>query len=53
MDESSITELIVCYAERAAAAEGKVQALEDRLNQLEIGKHQPPTKIEYYAPESA
>ena len=34
MEESSITESIVCYAERATSAEGKVQALEDRINQF-------------------
>ena len=34
MGESSIAEYIVCYVERATAAEGGVQALEDRLNQF-------------------
>ena len=47
MDGSSITESIVRYAERATAAEGKVQALEDRTNQLGIGNHQPPPQIAY------
>ena len=35
------TEFIVCYAERVTEPEGNVQALEDRLNQLEIGNQQP------------
>ena len=51
-DESSITESIVRYSERATAAEGKVQALEDRLNQMELGYHQPPPHMEYYSSES-
>ena len=34
MDDSSITESIVRYAEHATAAEGKLQGLEDCLNQL-------------------
>ena len=42
MDKLYITELIVCYAERATVAEGKLQALEECLNQLEIVNHQPP-----------
>ena len=52
MDEFSITESIVRYAERAKALDVKVQALEDRLNQLKIGNHQPPPQISYYEPES-
>ena len=51
MDESYITESIVCYAECAPSEEGKVQVLEDRLNQLEI--RPPPPQTAYYAPESA
>ena len=51
-DNSSITESIVRYAERATAAEGKVQALEDRLNQMELGYHQPPPHMAYYLSES-
>ena len=42
MDGLPITESIFRYAECATAVEGKVQALEDRLNQLKIGNHQPP-----------
>ena len=53
MDKFSITESIVHYAERATESEGKVQALEYRLNQLGIGNHQPPPQIACYAPESA
>ena len=53
MDESSNTESIVCYEERATAADGNVQTLEYHLNQLEIGNHQPPPQIAYYAFESA
>ena len=53
MYDSSITEYIVHYAERATASEGKVQALEDRLNPLELGKNQSPPQMEYYTPESA
>ena len=53
MNRSAITESIVYYAEHTTAVEGKVQSLEDRLNQLEIGNHQHPPQIAYYAPESA
>ena len=41
-DESFVKEYIVRYTERATAAEGKVQALWDCINQLELGHHQPP-----------
>ena len=41
-DDSSITESIVRYTECVIAAEGKVQALEDHINQLKLGHHQPP-----------
>ena len=44
MEESSINESIFCYAERATSAEGNVQALEDRLNQLDIGNHHSPLR---------
>ena len=53
MEESSIAELIVSYAERETAAEEEMKALEDRLNILEIGNHQPLPHIAYYAPDSA
>ena len=36
MDKSFITESIFCYAEHGTAEEGKLQTLEELLNQLEI-----------------
>ena len=45
MEKSTITKSIFCYTEWATVVEGKVQLLEDRLNQLEIGKTQPPHQI--------
>ena len=42
---SLITEYIVRYAERKTPAEGKLQALEDHLNQLELDHHQPPPQM--------
>jgi hypothetical protein len=54
-DDTSLTESIVRYAERATAAEGKVTELEQRLSQLEIGNQMmvPPPHAAYYAPEMA
>ena len=40
-EDYSIIDSIVQYPERAAAAKVKVQALEDLLNQLELGHNQP------------
>ena len=51
MDETSVTESIVCYAERETAAERNVLALEDQINKSEIRNHQPPSQISYYKPE--
>ena len=50
MEDSSHTESIVRCTERATAAKGKVQALEDRLNQFELGHPEPPHQMAYYTP---
>jgi hypothetical protein len=54
-DDTSLTESIVRYAERASAAEGKVSELEQRLSQLEVGSQMmaPPPHAAYFAPEMA
>ena len=55
MDESSLTESIVRYTERATVVEGKVADLEQCLSQLEVGSQMmaPPPQMAYYAPEMA
>ena len=54
-DDTSITESIVKYAERATMAESKVSNLEQRLAQLEVTSQMgaPPPNAAYYAPEAA
>ena len=54
-DNTSITESIVKYAERATMAESKVSNLEQRLAQLEVNSQMggPPPNTAYYAPEAA
>jgi len=54
-DDTSITESIVKYAERATMAESKVSNLEQRLAQLEVNSQMgaPPPNAAYYAPEAA
>ena len=54
-DDTSITESIVKYAERATLAESKVSNLEQRLAQLEVNSQMgaPPPNAAYYAPEAA
>jgi len=54
-DESSLTESIVKYAERATAAERKIPNLEQCLAQLEVNSQMgaTPPNMAYYAPEAA
>ena len=54
-DESSLTESIVKYAERATAAERKIPNLEQCLAQLEVNSQMgaTPPNMAYYMPEAA
>ena len=57
MDDASLEESIVQYAERTSAAESKVSELESHMSMMEMGggpqPHMHPNQVAYFAQEMA